>query len=67
MTEANHAHGRPPIPDDPQARLIFQVAEASRTPDGSLSQDEMADIFTKFDLNGKFANFPFLHFVESDV
>ncbi|XP_052787747.1 uncharacterized protein LOC128222712 [Mya arenaria] len=44
--------GRPEIPDDPVARHIFLTAEANRTIDGFLTEDEMADIFSKFDLNG---------------
>jgi len=42
---------RPGIPDDPKARLIFQTAEANRTTDGFLTEVEMSDIFTRFDLN----------------
>ncbi|KAH3797949.1 uncharacterized protein LOC127838141 [Dreissena polymorpha] len=47
-----HSHPeRPNIPVDPVAQAIFQTAEANRTPDGFLTQEEMTEIFQRFDMN----------------
>ncbi|KAK3588368.1 hypothetical protein CHS0354_005633 [Potamilus streckersoni] len=44
--------GRPPTPDDPNARHLFETAEMNRTVDGFLTEAEIDDIFTNFDING---------------
>ncbi|KAL3882847.1 hypothetical protein ACJMK2_029151 [Sinanodonta woodiana] len=43
---------RPPIPDDPNARHLFQLADMNRTADGYLTEAEVDDIFTQFDIDG---------------
>ncbi|KAK3598827.1 hypothetical protein CHS0354_007432 [Potamilus streckersoni] len=43
---------RPPIPDDPNARHLFQLAKMNRTADTYLTEAELDNIFTKFDIDG---------------
>ncbi|OWF52600.1 uncharacterized protein LOC110447575 [Mizuhopecten yessoensis] len=43
--------GRPALPDSPEARKLFRLAEQNRTNDGFLTKAEVDDIFTDFDLD----------------
>ncbi|XP_060071211.1 uncharacterized protein LOC132551119 [Ylistrum balloti] len=42
---------RPALPDSPEARELFRLAEQNRTNDGFLTEAEVDDIFTDFDLD----------------
>nr|KAG5712579.1 hypothetical protein BaRGS_011553 [Batillaria attramentaria] len=43
---------RPPILDPAKARELFHFAEANRTADGTLTTQEVDEIFSDFDLDG---------------
>ncbi|XP_033732420.1 insoluble matrix shell protein 5-like [Pecten maximus] len=42
---------RPALPDSPEARELFRLAEQNRTSDGFLTKAEVYDVFTDFDIN----------------